>query len=391
MAKRGQGEGTISKRPDGTWWARITVGRTPDGKQKRKAFYGKTRKEVQEKLTAALNEINNNTYIEPSNITVAQWIDVWLKDYKKNFVRGSTYERYVHAARNITGKIGSVKLKELKTDVVQKAINELNYELSPYTVSKVLTLIRMALNQAVEDELIKTNVAKKCKTPIGNMTESRALTKEEQIRFMELIKERAHGEVFLFALGTGMRIGEIEALTWDDIDFDAKTVRVIRTTSHYKEDPDVKDSKYIVKIGETKTRAGKRIIPLLPELEMLLRQVKSEQNKIKMKEGEKYKDQNLVFCTNAGNLLGRSNLRLIFKRVVTRMGIPEIHIHCLRHTFATRCLENGVELRVVQEFLGHSSIKMTAEIYTHVLPEMKKASIMKIADTMKIFNDKNNE
>ena len=83
MAKRGQGEGSISKRPDGTWWARITVGKTPDGKQKRKAFYGKTRKEVQEKLTAALNDLNNGVYIEPSNMKLEQWMSIWLREYKK--------------------------------------------------------------------------------------------------------------------------------------------------------------------------------------------------------------------------------------------------------------------------------------------------------------------
>ena len=121
MAKRGQGEGSISKRPDGTWWARITVGKTPDGKQKRKAFYGKTRKEVQEKLTAALNDINNNTYIEPSKITVEQWMYIWLRDYKKNSVKPKTYAAYeAHIRNHIAPDLGGYKLASLRNDMVQR-------------------------------------------------------------------------------------------------------------------------------------------------------------------------------------------------------------------------------------------------------------------------------
>ena len=91
MAKRGQGEGTISQRPDGTWWARITLGKDADGKQKRKAFYGKTRKEVQQKLTAALSEVNKDSYVEPSKMTVGKWMETWLQEYKKNSVKKRTY------------------------------------------------------------------------------------------------------------------------------------------------------------------------------------------------------------------------------------------------------------------------------------------------------------
>ena len=104
MAKRGQGEGTISKRPNGTWWARISLGRDENGKQKRKAFYGRTRKEVQEKLTEALNDINNDDYIEPSSITVSQWIDIWLKEYRKNALKPGTYKLNYRSEERRVGK-----------------------------------------------------------------------------------------------------------------------------------------------------------------------------------------------------------------------------------------------------------------------------------------------
>lgn len=127
MAKRGQGEGTISKREDGTWWARISLGVDENGKRKRKAFYGKTRKEVQEKLTTALNDVNNDSYVEPSKMTVSQWMDIWLKEYNKPCVKPSSYLRHHSITENhIKPMLGNYKIKDLRNDTVQKFINELN-------------------------------------------------------------------------------------------------------------------------------------------------------------------------------------------------------------------------------------------------------------------------
>ena len=127
MAKRGQGEGSISKRPDGTWWARITIGKDENGKQKRRAFYGKTRKEVQEKLTAAVNDVNNDVYIEPSSMTVSIWLDTWLEDYKKRSVRTNTYLGLCYYVNyHIKPVLGSIKLKDLRPEMVQRLINELS-------------------------------------------------------------------------------------------------------------------------------------------------------------------------------------------------------------------------------------------------------------------------
>ena len=147
MAKRGQGEGTISKRPDGAWWARITAGRDAQGRQKRKALYGKTRKEVQEKLTAALNEVNTGTYIELSKMTVEQWMEVWDRDYKKNILKIKTtmsYEFYI--AVDIILFVGTHKRCELRADILQKFVNDLLQKgLKPSTTERTFIILKSAM------------------------------------------------------------------------------------------------------------------------------------------------------------------------------------------------------------------------------------------------------
>lgn len=378
MAKRGQGEGTIAKRADGTWWARITVGKTADGKQKRKAFYGKTRKEVQEKLTAALNELNNNTYIEPSAITLEKWLITWLEEYKKPFVRTTTYENYKKQVKWISQEIGQIKLKELRLDMVQKFIIDLNKRMSGEVVRKAKSVLHMAMEQAVENDMLKTNIIDRCKVPKGRKQDWIVLTREEQKTFIEIAKQKEHGEIYIFALATGMRIGEILALTWEDIDWEEKTVSVSKTMSVYRDET----GKYSSHIGEPKTKSSYRTIPLLPNIIELLKQIRKKQLERSIFYSENFSNNNLVFCNYKGKILSYADAQRWFYPIRDELEKDGLHIHSLRHTFATRCLENGIELKVVQELLGHSNINMTADIYSHVLPEKKQESIQKIANTI---------
>lgn len=564
MAKRGQGEGSISRRPNGTWWARVTVGKDENGKQKRQAFYGKTRKEVQEKLTEAVNGVNQGTYIEPSSMTVSEWLDRWMKDYKKPVLRPTTYRNYSDLFKwHIRPYIGDIKLKNLRNDAIQKAINEIGKKgVSPYTVRKAHEALYGALEQAVNNDLIVKNVASGTVFPPTEKKASRALTLDEQECIVALAKECTGGEAFLMSLATGMRIGEVLALTWDDIDWD-EGVAYVRKTLSYIKDPDDPNDKWHNVIGPPKTKSSNRKIPLFPDVIELLQKVKLFQEVDKTKavtalqnirvakgltqtevarkagirdgayqayeQGAKrpdmptveriavvlgcdvselliaantesgavwsqgafryilrtekrkyekkgrdnrvtvtalknkralkgyaqkdfaakvglaigayrgyeeglsrpevpimarivdalgckvadlvvpvkskylaaeaygslryelrtepigyYTDNNLIFCTQTGKMHIAGVLRERFRELAEKAGINDIHIHCLRHTFATRGLESGVELRVMQDLLGHSSIKMTSDIYTHVLPEKKKDSVMKLTGVIKL-------
>lgn len=381
MAKRGQGEGTISKRPDGTWWARITIGKTPDGKQKRKAFYGKTRKEVQEKLTAALNDINNKSYIEPSKMTLEQWMNIWLTEYKKNSVKHKTFTAYEAQARNhIIPDLGSYTLASLRNDMVQRFVNGLaDKGLGTTTISNISILLKEALEQAVDNDLIAKNPATKVKLPKKVENTRRVLTLEEQKAFLACAKTYENGEIFFLILATGLRIGEALALTWNDIDFEDSILSVNRTQIEYY---DRVDDKFIYQKGYStpKTKAGNRKIPLIPAILDLLKELKDKQDANKKLLQTAYQDNNLIFCKKNGEALYYTNIQRKIYGICKKTNIDGVHPHTLRHTFATRGLENGIDLKVMQELLGHSSIKMTADIYTHVLPETKKNSVMKIAN-----------
>ena len=374
--KRGQNEGSISRRPDGSWWARITVGKDSNGVQKRKAFYGKTRREVMQKMTNALSELNHGSFVESSKITVNEWLDFWMDNYKAQSVKPTTLLIYTSRADNhIRPAVGHLKMQDLRREIIQNMINELSRRLAPETVKGVYITLHAALEQARKNNLVSANHAAGVVLPKTAKTRVSAFTTEEQRRFMEAAKAVYLGDIFLVGLGTGLRVGELISLTWNDIELENGILRVNRTLNIIKSSNSGRQ-KWLKTFGTPKTASSIRSVPLLPYISELLKSAKEHQEKAKM--NSCYEDNNLVFATRHGKPLDPRNLQRVFQAVCRRAGLSGFHIHCLRHTFATRGLEQGIELRVLQELLGHSTIKITADLYTHVLPDLKKDSIMKL-------------
>jgi len=379
------------------WEALITLGRDPaTGKVKRLAVYGKTQQECRDKLIETLQSIKNQTFVEPHKILLGEWLDTWLKEYKKDSIRPTTYSSYETMIRvHIKPNLGKALLRELRPEHVQKFYNECKTSgLSSRTVRYIHTILHEALEQAVKNNLIVRNVTDATTLPKQEKKEMRVLTVEEQNRFMEVLSADKMGIIFKLDLATGMRRGELLALTWKNVDLKEGVIRVTRSLSRttVNFNTESKENKTAIIIQKPKTKKSERSIPLFGSIVSDLKKHKeAEKEKLKnlgwddIKIKQHFKD-GLVFTNELGGHIEPRNLARKFYKLVKAAGIPKANLHCLRHTFATRLLEMGISPKVVQELLGHSSITLTLDTYSHVLPEFKKAAVDKLSS---LFENKN--
>ncbi|TYQ18276.1 UNVERIFIED_CONTAM: site-specific recombinase XerD [Acetivibrio alkalicellulosi] len=377
MAKRGNGEGTIVKRKDGRWMGSITTGRDITGKQKRKSVYGKTKKEVQEKLNKISMEVYQESYIEPSTITLYTWLENWLKNYKAISLKPATYDLYETLIETvIKQEIGHIKLKDIKPIHIQAFYNKLFDDGKGYatsTIQKVNNILNPAFKIAIKNELIRINPVDSVEMPKHKERQVRALTMEEQIIFLEAAKNNWYYSAFVIALDTGLRCGELLALEWDDIDLKNSEIKVYKNIVAVK-DRDCKESKQkIVVQTSPKTAKSVRTIPLTQRATSTLKELKLKQQSL----------SNIVVCTKNGTHVFPKNLRRTFQCILKNANIEKLGLHVLRHTYATRLFEAGANPKTVSELLGHTNVSITLDTYTHVLPHQKKETV-KLLDTLSI-------
>jgi len=392
MAKRGQNEGSIRKRKDGKWEARVTVGIDPDGKQRRKSLYGKTRQEAAIKMADLLNDLHKGTLIDPTSITVAQWLDEWMREYKKLQLKPTTYINYTgYIDRHINPMLGKHKLMDLRTDIVQRFINDLmKLDLATGTIHGIVKVLKSATKQAYINGMIAKNVTFGVIMPKNEATARKAFTPEQQNAFIEAAKEDEYGAVFMLALFTGMRIGETLAQRWSDINFEKSYLHVNRTITVIK-DVDDPDSKWSIEFGTPKTKSSNRTIPLKETPVRLLQKVKREQAERKLRLSAGYEDNDLVFCTGTGKPLDPRNIQRVFKGICEKADLQGFTPHSLRHTFATFGYAQGIDIKVLQEILGHANINETANTYTHVDIDTIRQQMEKMKFTANFDDEATNE
>ena len=381
--KRGQNEGSIRKRPDGTWEARVTVGIMADGKQKRKSLYGKTRQEVSVKMTDLMNSLQKGLITNPTEVTLSEWLDTYMLKYKKPYVKPPTYVTYtVKVENHIKPAIGRYKLKTLRQDIIQDFVGYLTTKgLAPATVVAIYKLLHNALERAVDAGFIARNVSDRVQLPKVPKPKIKALSKEEQAVFVEKAKETYMGDMYIFDLCTGMRLGELLGLTWEDVDWDNQQWHINWTISKVI-DPDNPEDRWHLDFGSPKTEASKRTIPLHQTAIKLLLDVKERQEKNKVAAGAAYEDNDLVFCTKLGRPQDPINMRRTFYRICDKAELTGFHPHCLRHTFASRGVEEKVDVRVMQRFLGHANIQETVNTYTHIQADTARSQMELLADVV---------
>lgn len=369
--KRANGEGTIRKRKDGRWEAMYTV------HKKRKSIYGKTQSEVRKRLNKIICDADKGTYIESTSVSVGEWMWIWLNEYKRNNVKKKTYESYSELIRlHIEPFFSDIRLKKLGVADVQSFINTKTEEgLSARTVRYMNTILHGALKQAVRNGMISQNVAEGTVLPEREQKEPKLLSPREQERFVECIKKDGNGFALLFCLATGLRRGELLALKWENYDFENGCVTIKESLCRLRGD----DGRTHLTFTSPKTPSSKRTIPILPEMAQLLEEHKRCQDKQRRAAGADWRENDLVFCTKLGTPIDPANLYRALGGICERAGIGKISVHALRHAFATRALENGIPLKVVSDMLGHSSIAITADVYSHVSLKTMEREIKKLS------------
>lgn len=400
MGRRGNGEGTIYKRKDGKWTAQITVDIDEiTGKVIRKTFYGKQRREVAEKLTTFLSQ-KENFLTNGKHMKLKEWFPLWLNTYNQN-VAFSTYDDYESKIYlHILPALGEIELCELKPLMIQKLYNEKAVSgrvdgreggLSRCSIRYIHVVLRAALEQAKREGYLTINPADAVKLPKSvndDTLKRKVLTREEQLQFFEKCRQEKLFPLFVFAMLTGCREGEILALKWNQIDFDKKEITIDCSVSVVKKRlKELKNKTYdnislvnytdktmrIVK--GTKTASSTRTIPMCSELVTIMKAHAYAQKLERMKNISCYKNEDYVFATRYGGMLDYRFVIRKFHQYLKKANIDTINFHSLRHTFSTRLLEEGVSMKIVQEYLGHKSYNLTANTYSHVLPQVKKDEI----------------
>jgi integrase len=363
--KRGNGEGGISRhKKSGLYMARYTV-QTPEG-SKRKTIYGKKRQDVADQLAKALADRADGIVFDDKNLTLGEYLDRWLSDAVRGTVRESTYSRDKYLVTNhVKPSIGRVKLKNLNARLLQSLYRErLDSGLSGSTVQKIHHVLHKALTQAMRWELIPRNPADSVKAPTPTPKEMHPLSALEARQLLEAARGDRLEALYVLAIHTGMRRGELLALKWADVDLDLATVRVRRTLTRGE------DGRGYVVGAATKSGKG-RHVRLTPSAVEALKRHRARQAKEKLKVGGLYRDQDLVFAGEGGNPINPSNLRnRSFKPLLERAGLPRITFHDLRHTCASLLFQRNVHPKFVQELLGHASVAITLDTYSHMLPGM---------------------
>ena len=382
--KRANGEGSIYRQGNGLWAAHIT---NDDGK--RKYFYGKTRKEVGEKLNKALNERQEGTLVTSPNQTLERFLQDWLENSQRQSVRDRTFERYEEIVRlHLIPVLGRHQLQKLTPQHLQAFYaKKLKEGLSPTTVTTIHNVLHKALDTAMRWGLVSRNVCKLVDPPRRVRYEVHPLTPNQIDAFLGATHGHPMEALFKLAIATGMRRGELMALKWQDIDFAGEFLQVRRVLTRIP----TKLFGQGYKEAEPKTEKSRRSIVVADFALEALERHYEQQQKAKMKAGRTWQDHDYVFCTSIGTHLNPTRDILDqFKLLLKKAGLPDIRFHDLRHTAATLLLSLGIHPKVVQEMLGHSQISITMDIYSHVLPTMQRDAINELNEFM-IWEDDEEE
>jgi integrase len=360
VARRGFGEGSIYPRGDGRW---VSYLRMPDGRKK--FFSGRTRDVVKERLAEAQRQAHAGRLVMGRDLTVAQYLERWLAEAVRHSVRPKTYENYDLCVRRLLPNLGRVRLRALAPEHIQHALGELlDRRLAARTVRQVHMVLRCSLKQAVLWRLIPSNPSDAVKAPRAERKEMRTLSEEEVRRLLAVTSGTRHHSLWVFLVTTGVRLGEALALRWADIDLLEGHANIRRALQRQRGAGMV--------FVEPKSSRGRRTVPFPPETLRALEAHRRDLDRERQRAAKLWHENDLVFPSPVGQPRDMTYLSFTFHRGLQRAGLPRLRIHDLRHTAATHLLTKHVHPKVVQDLLGHSTIAITLDTYSHVMPALAK-------------------
>lgn len=372
------------------WRLEFRAGKDPaTGKPLRvvETFRG-TKREAERYWTKRQAEIDAQgaAYVRPAKETVGAYLERWLRDYGGQHLKPTTVRSYAELVRtHIVPGLGAVPLSDLtaaqvsawQADLTRKQVPKGTKKdrtwvlISPRRVAYARAVLRAALNEAVRLGLLPANPVDRVRAPRQEAKEVQALTLEQALAVTRAAEGHRLEALYLLAWQTGMRRGELLGLRWEDVDFEAGTLRVRRNLV------DLGGGRRVFQ--EPKTERGRRTVAMTPEVAGALRAHRARQVQERWAAGERWEDGDLVFCTATGGVLNPKNVARDWYRLLDKAGLPHQGFHTLRHTNATLARLAGVDIGDISKNLGHTSEAFTADRYAHVLPESQKAAAERFA------------
>jgi integrase len=382
---RAIGTGSLYYREDRKRWVAQII--LENGKTKQR--YCKTQEEAADALNEMLYEQKRGMLATGPQQTVKQFMEYWLEEVHRPAIRISSYVEYRRTLNNhILPALGHVQLQKLTVQQVESFYAQKAKEgLSAKTISGIHGELRKGLAHAVHLNLIGRNVCDivKKSLPRKPRHEAQTLTKEQAQKLVEHIRGKYPWEaLFMLAMITGMRRGELVALRWSDVHLEDRYLQVRRSARR----PGLG---YALQVQEPKTAAGRRKIVLSPFLIQVLQQHRSRQEAMRRAAGDAWEEHDLVFCNRHGGFINLETMRTWFKKVLREAGLPSMRFHDLRHSSATLLLAMGVHVKVVQELLGHSNILITLNTYSHVLPSLHKKAMDELSTIFAYDSENDNQ
>lgn len=368
------GMGSIRKRADGRWEARFS---TPSGDQK--SIYGKTEKEVAQKLREILHNLDTGKWREPSRLTVSDWLDIWLRDYQTDTSERTAYKYRCIADKHFRKHIGNIRLTKLMSYHIRRMITAMRDEgLAATTIHSYIAILETAMQRAVEHRLINENPVCGIGLKAEHPKNFCIIDREDIPQFLDAVHGMQYENELKIMLFTGLRVGEVRGLRWSDVDLDAGTFNIQRQIQ-----PKRMNMKQVTLPKYNKTRE----FHIPQEAVNALREQKRKQAEQQLKAGNKWIDDdlssNLVFRLPNGKQHGEHTLYYAVKKLGEAMGMPDLHPHDLRHSYAIAALRSGADVKTVQHNLGHATANMTLEVYAAYTNDAGRQGAEKLSEYLR--------